>query len=61
MKLQHFLSFLFGQYQVMMGEKGRVVETSSCCMYVCVCLTLDTINASLYQGFSVERVIFLDI
>ena len=33
---------------------------SSCGM--CVCLTLVTIiNALLYQGFSAERVIFLDI
>ena len=156
MKLQHFLSFLFGQYQVMMREKGRVVETvealaslyqcswaggwwwvydlsnlvfgvkasyqcirlwlrcvvfivnwitghfhvlitsqtmsegwaclvlldlilmcwplglqtklmmlcvlSSCCMYVCVCVVdFGYHYALLYQGFSVERVIFLDI
>ena len=27
MKLQHFLSFLFGEYQVIMLEKGRVAET----------------------------------
>ena len=27
MNLQHFLIFLPGQYQVMMCEKGRVVET----------------------------------
>ena len=27
MKLQHFPCFLSGQYQVMMREKGRVVET----------------------------------